>query len=195
MVTFVLGQSLLPLDSLKIGRFIVNLDEPQADYFDPDCEPPKILVAPQLQYRMKVEDGADRSLDVSLLQLVSAARSKRKNLSSQVSADRVLTYKLDRSTDWFRDAIKLQGTRAWMEEALSQGDGVYLVVGYHTLIDAVIRENAKTVGSASLKTQLPVSEALLASSGIIIPFGIADPAVKGTVGHNKAAQVEFVAAG
>lgn len=53
---------------------------------------------------------------------------------------------MDNSTKWFKDACGDEEVREWLQEAVEDGDSVYLVVGFHTVVDAVVVVNDRDSG-------------------------------------------------
>jgi hypothetical protein len=123
--------TLLPFESIQLGRLVRNVDEPQSDYLDPDLAiRPEPIVKPYLRYQEAQQNKADSSFIVLLTSLASASRIRRNKSYTQVATDRVTTYQLDNSGSWFKAAIQTKETREWIQESIDQGDDVYLVVGY-----------------------------------------------------------------
>lgn len=197
--SIVVPQSFLPPESVKLGRFVLNVDEPQQEYLDPlfddDSKQPEAIVKPQLRYEEVRQDSSDAGFAALLMQFVSASRTKRKQTLTRVKADRVTTYQLANSGAWFREAIKSERTRRWLEQAIAQGDDVYVIVGYHTMSDAQIFEGAAASQETSTKVDAPVT-ASLAAAGVVVPMG--DMLDVGVGAHNhqdQQLQRQFVASG
>jgi hypothetical protein len=73
---------------------------------------------------------------------------------------------------------------------LYQGDDVYLVVGYYTMVDAEIVEGTAKALEASARLDLPVT-ATLAAVGIMPLGGIADPGVKSGNSYQQGIERSF----
>ena len=101
---------------------------------------------------------------------MSSSFSKRTGTKSRLSAERVQTYALDNSGSWFESATKLQETRQWLESAIDQGDDVFLVVGYHTVVDARIAVSSSKAQARGGALELPVGLSL-AAAGVVAPLG------------------------
>jgi hypothetical protein len=194
-VTFI-RHAFLPIESIRLGRFVRNLNEPQSDYLDPDCQPRREpITKPHLQYGELQQTAADKNLAALLTRLLSASWTKRRKEYTQVTTDQVTTYQLDNSGAWFKEAIKMQTTREWIKESIDQGDDIYIVVGYYTMFDAVVVEgSAESVGS-SAKLEMPVT-ASLAAAGVVVPLdNVLDPGVAGSNINQRGIQRRFVASG
>jgi hypothetical protein len=89
----------------------------------------------------------------------------------------VKTYYLDNNGQWFRDIVKLEDVRKWIERTIDEGEDIYVVVGYHTVLDAHIAEQSREQKLLGGSLDLPVSSVLLAS-GVVGPFSdLTDPRV------------------
>ncbi|PTB38642.1 hypothetical protein M441DRAFT_236417 [Trichoderma asperellum CBS 433.97] len=193
----VLRQSFLPLDSVRLGRLVLNVEEPQQDYFDAPCDNAvEPLIKPHIRYNEVQHTAADQKFASILTRLVSASRTKRNKTYTQVTTDRAMTYQLRNSGLWFKNALQDESTRKWLEEAIDQGDDVYLIVGYHTLLDARILEGAAAMTESHAKVEVPVTASLAAAGAAVIPLGdIADPKISGLNRQEHSAQRQFVASG
>jgi len=151
-------QTFLPLDSIRLGRLVLSVDKPEQDYFDPPCEEEiEFSVTTQRNYADLQESVADRDLFSILTRLVSASISKREKTYVQVTSTEAKKYILFNSGTWLKLALRAEATRSWIGQAIHQGHDVYMVVGYHTLLDAHIVEGSAAVISRSV--QLATAEA------------------------------------
>src|SRR2546423_3606683 len=190
-------QTFLSSESIRLGRFVRNINEPQSDFLDPDCDLPSesVIVKPHLGYQELQQNAQKRSFATTLTSVVSASRTKRNNVYTQVTTDRVTTYQLGNSGSWFKAAVKMHATREWIKESLDQGEDIYVVVGYHTLLDAKIIEGAVELGESAAQLSLPVTAAI-AGAGVIVPLGdIADPEIAADNSKTKSLQRRYVAIG
>ena len=194
--TTLIRGTFLPLESVQLGRFVLNVDEPLSDYLDPDCDfRPEVVIKPHLRYEEVQQSTTNKTFTAVLTRLVSASRTKRNKRYTQVTTDRVTTYQLGNSGSWFKDAIKTEITRKWIEQSIDQGDDIYVVVGYDTMLDAQIVEGAGEAVGSSAQLEMPVTPAL-AAAGIMVPLGdIADPGVTGNNLSKQGIQRRFVATG
>ncbi|KAH8646727.1 hypothetical protein BX600DRAFT_533166 [Xylariales sp. PMI_506] len=176
----VIPQSFLPPESVKLGRFVVNLDEPQQEYLDPLIDEParqaEAVKKPQLHYEEVRQTESDAGFAAMLTQLVSASRSRRKQVLTRVQADRITTYQLPNSGSWFREAVKLEKT-----------------LGYHAMLDAQIFEGAAGSQDTAVKIDMPIT-ASLAAAGVVAPLGESlDTSVGGHNHHHLQLQRHYVA--
>ncbi|KAJ5820531.1 hypothetical protein N7474_006122 [Penicillium riverlandense] len=187
----------LSSESIRLGRFVRNIDEPQQDFLDPDCNVPltSVIVKPHLHFEGVQHNAKDKSFTAMLTSLVSTSRTKRNDAYTQISTDQVITYQLSNSGSWFKSAVKSEAVHGWLNESIEQGDDIYVVVGYHTMRDARIIEGVANSADTSAWLKLPVGEAL-ATAGVGMPLGsVADPAVEAQNFHQEAVQRRFVAVG
>lgn len=188
----------MSVESIRLGRLVRNVDEPQSDYLDPDCNPcpESVIITPHLHYEEVQQSTTDKSFTAVLTRLMSASRARRNKAYTQVTTDRVTTYQLGNSGSWFKSAIKTETAREWIKESIDQGDDIYVVVGYHTMLDAQVVEGAADALESSGQLGLPVTEVALAATGVMVPLGdIADPGVAGNNIKKQGIQRQFVADG
>jgi hypothetical protein len=196
MATILFKQFFLPLESAKLGRFIVSIEHPHQEYHDPACpDAPEGLVSVRDDYHGSSQENAGNKFALALTSLMSAGFSNRAKTNVKIAADQVKTYTLANSTRWFMEAMSLEDTRKWVERAIYQDDDVYLIVGFHTVFNArIIQESVRgreTAGEISLPVGLS-----LAAVGVIAPFGnIVDPKISGSHQAAEGGRVQFVAPG
>jgi len=196
--TTLIYHTFLSVESIRLGRLVRNVDEPQSDYLDPDCDlrSESVIITPHLRYEEVQQSMTDKSLTAVLTRLMSASCARRNKAYTQVTTDRVTTYQLGNSGSWFKSAIKTETAREWIKESIDQGDDIYVVVGYHTMLDAQVVEGAADALESSGQLGLPVTEVALAATGVMVPLGdIADPRVAGNNIKKQGIQRQFVADG
>lgn len=177
------------------------MEEPQQDFFDPlNQNSQEPLVRHHEQYGAVKDTGKDRNFSSLLTRLVTAACVKRTRISTQIATERATTYQLNNSGEWFRNAPREASTRQWTEQAIEQGDDVYLIVGYHTLRNARITALEQDVSECLAELNLPITTAALAFTGVgvgglaLTSLGeIADPAISGSLGSGESSQKQFIA--
>ena len=110
-----------------------------------------------------------------LTTFLSSSFSKRLRASIRITANQAKTYYLNNVGQWFRDAVQSRETREWIERTIDEGEDIYVVVAYHTLLDARIIEQLGGQSTAGGNLAIPVSTALTAF-GVVVPFSsVADP--------------------
>jgi hypothetical protein len=182
----------LPLGSVKLGRLVKSVEYPTQNYPYPQApeETPNILG----QYTRISQGESSTGFATKLTSLMSSGFSKRANARIRIETNAVKTYTLDNSEAWFTDATNFKETRRWIERAIG-GDGVYLVVGFHTVTDArIVHEWIEGYQLAGQVT-LPFDQSL-AAVGAVAPLGnIVDPVVSGNQTVLDGAKTQFVAPG
>lgn len=194
--SILLSKHFLPLSAVGLGRFVISFDEPHHDFHDPLC-PAGPDVTEKIQIRfdsshhsIKHQKGASQ-----LTGFLSSSFSKRLKSSIRITADEAKTYYLNNAGQWFRDAVKSEETRKWIERTIDEGENIYVVVAYHTLLNARIVEQLQGQSAAGGTLAIPVSTALTAS-GVVVPFTNAvDPGFGGSLGALQNEQRQFIAPG
>jgi len=191
----ILGRTLLPVQAVKLGRLVIDCEEPLADYFDlADTGSLNGVTTKQTDYSYTSCHNADAGFTLQLTQLISAARKKTRKTNTTITTQQTQTHRLDNSTPFFRNAVRSLEARKWIERAIDQGDTIYMVVGFITLMNALIVEDVGVTGAISSSVEVPLTTTLAASTGIILP-GVGDPAVAGHAQHGESDQVRYVASG
>lgn len=191
-----LPQFLLPPSAIQLGRFVTNVDEPHRDYLDPKpIKDFRVIEKVAKQYDSADSLIAQHKFVSDLTAFLSSTASRRTNASIHINTKEVKTYYLDNNGQWFREIVKSEDVRKWIERVIDEGEDIYVVVGYHTILDAHIAEQSREQKLLNGNVALPVSSALLAS-GAIVPFGdLADPRLAGSSGRAESLQRQFVAQG
>ncbi|KAF4344798.1 hypothetical protein FBEOM_1242 [Fusarium beomiforme] len=186
----------IPLESVRLGRFISNLEQPHQSYHDsPSCEPPKQFVSFRYDYTGLHQNASDSGFGSALTSLISGAFSKRARFKVRIAAEQIKTYNLDNSTAWFEAATRVPATRSWIERAIDRGDLIYMIVGFHTVIDARISEECIQGQEAGGQVQVPVGLSL-AAAGAIVPLGnLIDPVAGGNRRNLDSTKTQFMAPG
>jgi hypothetical protein len=191
-----LPQFFLPQSAIKLGRFITNIDEPHRDYHDPSpCKGFSIIEKIETHYDSINTHGGHRNFASDLTAFLSSSISRRTKASIRITTNQVKTYYLDNNGQWFRDAIRSEDVRKWIERTIDEGEDIYVVVGYHTALDARIAQQSREQEGLDGKLVIPLSS-VLATSGVVVPFGdLADPGLAGSTGRAEGRQRQFVAQG
>jgi hypothetical protein len=195
-VSVLLPEVFLPQSAIKLGRLVTNVDEPHQEYHDPHPGPElKILEKVETHYHTTDTLGAHRSLVSQLAAFLSSSVSRNTKTSTRIVTEQVKTYYLDNNGQWFRDAVRSEDTRKWIERTLDEGEDIYVVIGYHTTLDARIVEQSQKQNVLEGKLQVPVTSAL-AASGVVMPVGdLPDPKLAGSGGQAEDQKRQFVAKG
>jgi hypothetical protein len=193
--SILLSQFFLPQSAVSLGRFVISLDDPHHDFHNPTSNAsPDFTEKVQTQYDSIHHSAKHQTVASQLTTFLSSSFSKRLKASVRITADQAKTYYLNNAGQWFRDAVKSQETREWIERTIDEGEDIYIVVAYHTLVDARILEQLGGQSSVSGNLAIPVSTALTAS-GVVVPFNVADPGLSGFRGRMEDEQRQFMAPG
>ncbi|OGE48711.1 hypothetical protein PENARI_c026G01127 [Penicillium arizonense] len=191
-----LPQFFLPPSAIKLGRFVTNIDEPHRNYLEPRLEKSfRVIEKVATQYDGTDSQRAKRNLGSELTAFFSSAVSSRTNTSIHINTKQVKTYYLDNNGQWFRDIVKSEDVRKWIDRTIDEGEDIYVVVGYHTILDARIAEQSREEYLLNGSLAMPIASALSAS-GVVVPFsGLTDPRLAGSSGQAEDLQRHFVAQG
>ena len=194
--SILLSRFFLPLSAVKLGRFVISLDDPHQDFHDPLRDSgPEVAERVQTQYDSTRRSVKHQNVASQLTTFLSSSFSKRLKVSIRITADQAKTYYLNNAGQWFRDAVQSKETQKWIERTIDEGEDIYVVVAYHTLFDARIIEQLGEQSAASGNLVTPVPTALTAP-GMVIPFtNIADPGLSGFRDHIEDEQRRFIAPG
>ncbi|RFU82152.1 lipase [Trichoderma arundinaceum] len=194
-----LPQGFLPIDTIQLCRFLVDLKDPQTEHHDPgiDIDPKDdTLVSQHLHFSGDQQNGSSYNLGAELPTLVSASIANKVNSSTKVNATRVTYYGLRNSGSHFKRAVRNAVTRLWIEEQYDNGwSDLFFVVGYYTMQDATVSLGEEQGRNVSGQAQVPVS-AILAAGGIVLPAGgFTDPKVIAAYEKSKGSRIQFLATG
>ncbi|KAF2257667.1 hypothetical protein CC78DRAFT_202039 [Lojkania enalia] len=191
-----LSQFFLPLSAVGLGRFVISFDEPHQDFHEPYCTTrPNVTETVQVQYDSIRNSIKHLNIALQLTSFLSSTFSKRLKASIRITAEQVKTYYLNNVGQWFRDAMKLQETREWIERTIDEGEDIYIIVAYHTLVNARIITQKGGQNATGGTLAVPMSTALMAS-GVVIPFANAvDPGLGGFRGRVEDGKQQFIAPG
>lgn len=136
----ILLKNLLPLGSVKLGRFVDNAMYPQQGFLDPLDSEPESSKRSQENFQEILSLSKSTKLRSCLTALLSMSYQSRGVNDSTLTVKKATTYQLLNSEAWFQNACKNRETRDWLEQTLQYSEDVYLVVGYCTVTDAELRQ-------------------------------------------------------
>ncbi|EFQ99579.1 hypothetical protein MGYG_02591 [Nannizzia gypsea CBS 118893] len=177
--SILLPQVFLPRSAVSLGRFVINLDDPLQDFHDPTSNAsPDCAEKVQDQYSSIYYSAKHQNVASQLASFLSSSFSKRFNATVWLTADQAKTYYLNNAGQWFREVVRSQETREWIERTIDEGEDIYVVVAYHTLVGAQIQEQLRGNRAAGGNMAIPASTAL-AASGVVLPFNFVDSGIGG----------------
>ncbi|BCS00561.1 uncharacterized protein AKAW2_50902A [Aspergillus luchuensis] len=191
-----LRQFLLPSSAIKLGRFVVNVDEPLYDYHDPSgIVSPATLTAVHACYEGDENTAVDRSFGSELTSFLSSTLSSRTRSVVRIKSQQVKAYYLDNSAQWFRQVVQSADVAEWIEQKIDEGEDIYIVVGYHTVEDAEIIQEGGDASGIRGKLIVPISTAL-AATGVVIPLGeVLNPGVSSNHERTEMQRHRYLAQG
>jgi hypothetical protein len=187
----------LPLEAIRLGRLVTSVREPQSDFLDAAFTPPQEPEATRLDYsdyKGKLTDTAASGFTNTLTQLVSARLKRKSSRSIRVSTSKLTSYHVLNSGAWFQKLVASPVNRAWIEQKNMEGDDIFLIAGYHTMLDATIQDRSSHASTAAADVTVPVAEILTATGvgGVVLPFEkFLDPSVGASREHDAARQETF----
>ncbi|RPA98566.1 hypothetical protein L873DRAFT_1686870 [Choiromyces venosus 120613-1] len=134
MTFTILGDTLLPLGSVKLGRLVLNAKAPLDDFYDQPTTPTP-LAQDQKNFELIQKNSKYSKLRAHVSRLLYMNYEDQHKDAAALTGTKAKTYKLENSGEWFREACKTTETRKWLEGAIEDGSSVYLVIGYHTIFD------------------------------------------------------------
>lgn len=172
------AQIILPLESVKLGRFITSVEQPQQSYHDPpSANEPSVLKTVLNDFNGDLITDRSSGIVSTLLSVISAGLSRKTRSAVHMATDCVKTYTLSNSDSWFDKAVTLPETREWVERALDRGQKVYMVVGFHTITNVKLSHQSNIGHKVEGQLQVPAVSAL-GAMGITVPFGdVLDPKI------------------
>lgn len=129
------AQFFLPINLVKLGRLITDIEYPHQCYYDPPAESPDPAHL-SVNFTSQHGTSVDTAIAASLASLISVGLSTRARLNVDVTPAQCKAYYLPNSDDWFDNAVSNKNAKSWIERAARRGDNIYLIVGFKTLTDA-----------------------------------------------------------
>lgn len=173
-------QTFVPFSSVKIGRFISNIEYPEQGFLDPfpNEEPSTTEQSYFLTTESRSSDGAE--LTSTLTSIISNTFRKQRGHELTIEPASMKRYSLINSEEWFNRAVGQEDLRKWIEQCVRINAKLYLVVGFITFTDTNIVHAFGSACEVESKAGLPASP-LLASLGIVTPVSdLADSEIGAT---------------
>lgn len=135
--TYLLRNQLLPTEAIKLGRFIVDMENVLNGTHD-SSDAPQTPIPHQLD---NINDLALTSrkpkLSAQLQSLMSTLLTSETTTAHNMTTIKAMTYTLENSNEWFAKVIDGQeATRRWLETQDLDGEDVFLITGFATIQDA-----------------------------------------------------------
>lgn len=177
MTTAYLLNSPLSLESVRLGRLVLNARTPLQEYIDPlDGRPDskELVQVVQRDYEETQKFSKDSKLRSKLKNILSISYERKSTGVATLAAPLATTYNLQNSNTWFKNACAQPETKKFLEDAIDDQRTVYLIVGFRTAYDARMVQNLtwkKTRGaSGECSTNLITGFAPMnLASSILVP--------------------------
>ncbi|PNP82362.1 hypothetical protein FNYG_04297 [Fusarium nygamai] len=185
----------LPLNSVRLGRFIKNIGHPHEGYHEPPTIGVPETIVSEFSFSSSKQQNCKRRFGSALTSLISAGFSKRLQSQVHLAPAHGNNYCLDNSDAWFDKAVSLPDTREWIEKAALRGHKIYIIVGIQTFIDTHVVQKLARKRQAGGQVTVPVSLSLTAATAVM-PFAeLIDPAIHGEHQNAESNQLWLFAPG
>jgi len=177
------GLDAITVKDARLGRLVLKPLEPHQDFLDlPGTPEASMSEAEDVQtFHNRITSTSFRSRFSNFL----SVRASNKNEGAQeVSAQKVITYKLNNSGKWFRQSCGLDDVRDWVRSARYQGDQIYLITGYCVLNNTHYAAQRGANANASGHVHVPIPPAL--DGGITFNFSA-------SVAHGRKVEERIIA--
>jgi hypothetical protein len=195
VATVVPSSFFLPLETVRLGRLIKNINHPHEGYYEPPTgDVPRAIVTP-FSFSTLNQQNNKTQFGSALTFLISAGFSKRLQSQIQLVPASARNYCLDNSDEWFDKAVSLPDTRKWIENAALRGHKIYIIVGIQTFIDTRIVQKSARGQQAGGQVTVPVSLSLTAAAAVMPFADLVDPAIHGEHQNVESDQLWLLAPG
>lgn len=157
--------NLLPLESVQLGRLVLDAKRPQQDFIDPFADRPtatEFSRNPQSPFEETCKFSRVSKLRSYLSDVLSFSYERQNLGAATLSAPLATTHDLMNSGAWFDSACTQPETRRFLERAIDNQSSVYLIVGFRTVQDARLVKNVTWKTGQVAKGEIPVQ--LIATS-------------------------------
>ncbi|KAF5266389.1 hypothetical protein FOXYS1_2770 [Fusarium oxysporum] len=124
---------------MAVGRFVATIEEPTDDFHPPPYETMPEPSHVDFAAEKTQSDSKGTSFAAKLLQQLNTKFSKATKTNIEVQSPRIREYRLSNSQQWFKEALRFEKTRDWLEDAFQRDVEVYFIVGYSTVKDVAVQ--------------------------------------------------------
>ncbi|KAI5836761.1 hypothetical protein DFP73DRAFT_464668, partial [Morchella snyderi] len=149
---------LLPLDSVHLGRLVLNAKRPHQEFHDPlppRPHPTDILTTTLSPYSETRKFTTASNLRSYFGKTLSFAYTRHDDTTATLSGSKVTTYELKNSDTWFRAACAEEKTREFLDTSFSGRDCAYLIVGFRVLHDGEVDKSATSKRTGGAQGEAP----------------------------------------
>jgi hypothetical protein len=162
--------SLQPAESVALGRLVIDIDKPWQEF----CPSSNLAITGQniaqkssFFVREILNQSKGTGFLVKLTKFFTSFYKTDESSFFDIAASEATTYLLLNSGEYFRRVCSDSVTKSWLEEVIKQDWPVYMVVGIHTVKNAIVVHNADSLTMSNASAQVPVT---LASTSAGIPL-------------------------
>lgn len=151
--------NLLPLDSVQLGRLVLNAKDPGQDFIDPlglQSDNSKFSQTSRRDFKETHRFSRASKLRPYLNSAFSISYERQKNGVAILSAPEATIHGLNNSGAWFEEACGQDETREFLQNAIDNRDNVYLVVGFRTVRDGSLINGTTWKKGQLAKGEVPV---------------------------------------
>jgi len=166
-------------ESLPLASIVPNVQQPDQDAFpSPQHEAGKdypllkeredYWVQSQLSLGNLLEESSDTDFKAQVTKLLSSSLTKSATDTQWLSACEVRKYQLRNPKSLFKDLIKRDGMRKWLQNEIEDGtDEVYFIVGYYTVLDAESYRGTQKAHKIGAIGEVPVGYIATQGAGVL----------------------------
>ncbi|OAL25524.1 hypothetical protein AYO22_04843 [Fonsecaea multimorphosa] len=181
-------------EAFQLASFIPNLKQPDQDGFPTPwhkvgddypalTERKDFRVQQQANLGKLLEESRDDAFKTNVTKLLSTSLGRSTSNTNWLGPCEVRKYTLISPKQVFKDLIKCDSVRDWMQDELEDGvQRVYFVVGYYTVLDAATLDGVHKSSSYGVESEVPVGDIASHGATLLIP-GMLDLEVGGSVKH------------
>lgn len=167
MPTTHLLPTLLPLDSVKLGRLVYNPHSPHEEYIDPlDGRPHgnECQKVTQVNFKDTQKFSSTSALRTQLSEILSFSFERIDATTATLSAPLATKHDLMNCETWFTTACDEKTTQDFLQKALFNRQKVYMVVGFRTVENADVAKDASRETDRGTRLQTPAYLGIAAAS-------------------------------
>jgi hypothetical protein len=170
-------RQLVPRDRIDLARLVTDPKQPWLNFYDPDRSIVFREHAPLITVQENYESLENSSNDQTTTVFKKLLSRGSRNLT-QVKAKKSITYQLVNQGLCFEAICSINNTRDFLCRCLEDGDKVYMIVGFSTLVDSKFQSTSSTRSDTGVSLPVGVAMAGLTSPAVVIA-GITGAVVAG----------------
>jgi len=138
-------------NAVRLGRLVIDIYDPMLDYIDIFTDdalldlqktPTAITETESVNPYTIIERSKEKSIGIMLGEFFGTKKTKSSDTKVEVQCTKGMFYELSLARQRFKEGCQDSRVKSWLSDAIvSQRNQVYMIVGYHSLIDPTITEN------------------------------------------------------